>query len=951
MARGPWPLACFKRYDPPESPAFEGPPPVLKLLTKIVGDPNVKELKKLQPLVDEINGLEAEMVELSDEELRDQTAELKERLAEGETLDDLLPDAFAACREAAKRTVSMRHFDVQLLGGMVLHEGKIAEMRTGEGKTLVATLPAYLNALAGKGVHVVTVNDYLAKRDAEWMGKIYNALGLTVGCIQSTMEPYGEDKRAAYNADITYGTNNEFGFDYLRDNMITPPMWVDQYGRLMIGEAQPVQRPLGFAIVDEVDNILIDEARTPLIISGPAEEATDRYYQFARIAKDLQLVDDYVVDEKLKAVSLTEDGIAKVERLASVENIYDEQNYTLAHYLDNALKAEIIFRNDKDYIVENGQVIIIDEFTGRKMHGRRYSEGLHQAIEAKEGVRVERENKTLGTITFQNFFRLYDKLAGMTGTAQTEAEELHKIYKLEVISIPTNKPMVRRDQADFVYKNEKGKFRAVVDQIEEFYKADKPVLVGTVSIEKSERLSEQLSLKGVPHEVLNAKNHEREAGIIAQAGRKGAVTVATNMAGRGVDILLGGNPEGLAKHESDASQGEKDYEALLATYKAQCATEHDEVVRMGGLTVIGTERHESRRIDNQLRGRAGRQGDPGMSRFFVSLDDDLMRRFASERIANIMEKLGMEEDTPIEHGLVTKAIEQAQSKVEGFHFDIRKHAVEFDDVMNEQRRVIYGERQKILEKQDLKDSVLDMIHEHIGQMVESFCSDEYGENWDTEGLLAALRPIFPVPEDWTPDDLKLMTREEVAEMVLRATDETYEAKEQQLGPPLMRHIERLVLLRVIDTLWVEHLTTVEDVREGIGLRAYGQQDPLVAYKGEAYDLFQGLMSTIQHDVVHTIYHVNVVVQPTEPVMNPTKESESTAPLPPPAPVPSGNGGQGSARQEARGYGRSPYSGAMTNRDEPGGRQPVSAGSAKVGRNQLCPCGSGRKYKKCHGAAA
>ena len=938
---------------------------MLKLLTKIVGDPNVKELKKLQPLVDEINGLEPEMADLSDEQLRDQTAELKQRLAEGEPLDDLLPDAFAACREAAKRAVGMRHFDVQLLGGMVLHEGRIAEMRTGEGKTLVATLPAYLNALAGKGVHVVTVNDYLAHRDAEWMGKIYNALGLTVGCIQSTMEPYGEDKRAAYNADITYGTNNEFGFDYLRDNMITPPMWVDQNGRLMIGEAQPVQRPLSFAIVDEVDNILIDEARTPLIISGPAEEATDRYYQFARIAKELRIEDDYLLDEKLKAVSLTEDGIAKVERLASVENIYDEQNYTLAHYLDNAVKAEVVFKNDKDYIVENGQVIIIDEFTGRKMHGRRYSEGLHQAIEAKEGVRVERENKTLGTITFQNFFRLYDKLSGMTGTAQTEAEELHKIYKLEVVSIPTNRSMVRRDQADYVYKNEKGKFRAVVDQIEELYKAEKPVLVGTVSIEKSERLSEQLNLRGVPHEVLNAKNHEREAGIIAQAGRKGAVTVATNMAGRGVDILLGGNPEGLAKHEWGASQGEKDYAALLAEYKAQCAAEHDEVVSQGGLTVIGTERHESRRIDNQLRGRAGRQGDPGASRFFVSLDDDLMRRFASERIANIMEKLGMDEETPIEHGLVTKAIEQAQSKVEGFHFDIRKHAVEFDDVMNEQRRVIYGERQKILEKQDLKESVLDMVHRELEQMVSSFCSDEYGENWDTEALLAALRPIFPAPEDWTPDQFKLMTRDEVSETVLQATDQAYEAKEAQLSPPLMRHIERLVLLRVIDTLWVEHLTTIEDVREGIGLRAYGQQDPLVAYKSEAYDLFQGLMATIQHDVAHTIYHVNVVVQPTEPVMNPTQQIESGGPSPA-AQAPAGNGNaQGlpsptpdprprtpdSSRQQARGYGRSPYAGATTNREEADPRQPVAAGGSKVGRNQLCPCGSGRKYKKCHGAAA
>lgn len=943
---------------------------MLKLLTKIVGDSNAKELRKLQPLVDEINALEPDMAELSDDELRDQTAEFKERCAAGESLDDLLPEAFAACREASKRVLGMRHFDVQLLGGMVLHSGKIAEMRTGEGKTLVATLPAYLNALAGKGVHVVTVNDYLAKRDADWMGKLYNALGLTVGCVQSTMEPYGEEKKAAYAADITYGTNNEFGFDYLRDNMITPPMWVDQYGRLVIGEAQTVQRELNFAVVDEVDNILIDEARTPLIISGPAEEATDRYYQFARIVTELRREDDFVVDEKLKAVSLTEDGIAKVERLAQVENIYDEQNYTLAHYLDNALKAEIIFRNDRDYIVENGQVIIIDEFTGRKMYGRRYSEGLHQAIEAKEGVRVERENKTLGTITFQNFFRLYSKLAGMTGTAQTEAEELHKIYKLDVVTIPTNKPMVRRDMADFVYKNEEGKFRAVVEHIDELHKEDKPVLVGTVSIEKSERLSHMLNLRGIPHQVLNAKNHEREAGIIAQAGRKGAVTVATNMAGRGVDILLGGNPEGLARHEFESSGGEKDFDALLAKYKAQCAEEHNEVIAMGGLTVIGTERHESRRIDNQLRGRAGRQGDPGASRFFVSLDDDLMRRFASERIAKMMSMLGMEEDTPIEAGMVSKAIEQAQSKVEGFHFDIRKHAVEFDDVMNEQRRVIYGERQKILKKEDLKESIQDMIHEQISTMVGSFCSDEYGENWDTEGLLAALRPVFPVPEDWQADDLKLLTVDELTDRLIDTADQAYEAKEQQLGEPLMRHIERLVLLRVIDTLWVEHLTTIEDLREGIGLVAYGQKDPLVEYKSRAYELFQNLTDTIQHDVVHTIYHVNIVVQPAEPVMNPTQQIEGgpgpqadapgSAALPAPPEglaegPPAGNGQrqarqQASGRQAARSYGQSAYAGARTNREEPAARKPVAAGTAKVGRNDPCPCGSGLKFKRCHGAA-
>ncbi|MHB8618449.1 MAG: preprotein translocase subunit SecA, partial [Chloroflexota bacterium] len=851
-----------------------------------------------------------------------------------------------------------------------------------EGKTLVATLPAYLNALEGKGVHVVTVNDYLAHRDAAWMGQVYNALGLTVGCVQSSMEPYGPEKRAAYMADITYGTNNEFGFDYLRDNMLTPPMWVNEQGQLVIGDAEMVQRPLHYAIVDEVDNILIDEARTPLIISGPAEEATDRYYQFARIVPKLKLGDDYLLDEKFKAVTLTEEGIDKVEQLAGVANIYDEQNYVLAHYLDNAVKAEVIFHRDRDYIVENGQVIIIDEFTGRKMIGRRYSEGLHQAIEAKEGVKVERENKTLGTITFQNFFRLYHKLSGMTGTAATEAEELSKIYKLEVLTIPTNKPGVRKDLADLVYKNEKGKFKAVADQIEELHNEGRPVLIGTVSIEKSERLSQTLSQRGIAHEVLNAKNHEREAGIIAQAGRKGAVTVATNMAGRGVDILLGGNPESLAQHEVQAANGQKDgqedYQATLAKYQEQCAAEREEVLAMGGLTIVGTERHESRRIDNQLRGRAGRQGDPGMSRFYISLDDELMRRFASERIAGIMEKLGMEEDTPIEHGLVSRAIEQAQSKVEGFHFDMRKHTVEFDDVVNKHREVIYGERQKILQKEDLKEVILDMVHEQLGQMMSSFCADEYGENWDTDALIAAMKPIFPLPladadppvplaegqEAWTPDYLRSMTRAELAEVVLDAADQAYELKEQQLTAPLLRHIERLVMLRVIDTLWVEHLTTIDDLREGIFLRAFGQQDPLVAYKSEAYDLFQQLMSAIQHDVVHTIYNVNIMVQPLEPAMPPPIQQIENGPAQQPSPYadamdtspvsgrpPDGNGQVGAARQMARAFNNSPYAQATTNRTpEPASRRTAAAGP-KVGRNDPCPCGSGRKYKKCHGAAA
>ncbi|HUZ78489.1 MAG TPA: preprotein translocase subunit SecA [Chloroflexota bacterium] len=929
---------------------------MLKTLTRILGDPNDKELKKIRPLVDEINELEPEFEAYSDSALPEKTAEFKERLAEGETLDDLLPEAFAAVRTAARRTLGQRHYDVQLLGGIVLHQGKIAEMRTGEGKTLVATLPAYLNALEGRGVHVVTVNDYLARRDSAWMGRVFAALGLSTGCIQSTMEPYGADKRAAYAADITYGTNNEFGFDYLRDNMLTPNMWVDAAGQLLIQAVQTVQRELRYAIVDEVDNILIDEARTPLIISGPAEEATDRYYQFARIAPQLELERHYLVDEKLKAVTLTDEGIDRVEHLAGVGNIYDEQNYVLAHYLDNALKAEVIFNRDRDYIVENGEVIIIDEFTGRKMIGRRYSDGLHQAIEAKEGVNVARENKTLGTITFQNFFRMYEKLSGMTGTANTEAEELHKIYKLEVVAIPTNRPMIRKDGADLVYKNERGKFRAVVEEIEALHNADKPVLIGTVSIEKSERLSELLVKKGIPHEVLNAKNHEREAAIIAQAGRAGAVTVATNMAGRGVDILLGGNPEGLASQEVEAGS-KTSYEALLEKYRASCAAEREQILAMGGLSIIGTERHESRRIDNQLRGRAGRQGDPGMSRFFISLDDDLMRRFASERIAGIMEKLGMDEDTPIEHALVSRAIEQAQTKVEGFHFDMRKHTVEFDDVMNKHREIIYGERQKILKNEDLRELILNMVHEELTEVVGSHCADDYSDDWDTEGLATTLRSILPLPEDLTPERFRLMTRDEVVDAVVEAADQAYAAKEEQFSAPLMRHLERLQLLRIVDLLWVEHLTSIDDLREGIGLRAYGQEDPLVAYQAEAYGMFQELMNRIRHDLVHSIYKLNLFVQ------QPLAPETAGGAAPPAGPVVLGVMSPEAvvANAAAAGNGHaapgvapaapaSPYASATTNRDgaRPAPRQAVAA-AVKTGRNEPCPCGSGRKYKKCHGA--
>jgi len=838
---------------------------MFKLLGKLLGDSNERELSKLRPLVERINSLEPDFERLSDDELRGKTAEYKQRIERGETLDELLPEAFATVREAAKRTLGQRHFDVQLMGGIVLHQGKIAEMKTGEGKTLVATLPSYLNALTGRGVHVVTVNDYLARRDRAWMGQIHEFLGLTVGVIQHDMD--GPARREAYSCDITYGTNNEFGFDYLRDNMV----W---------DLSEKVQRELHYAIVDEVDNILIDEARTPLIISGQAEESTDKYTLFARLVPRLRRDEDFTIDEKLRAITLTEEGIAKMERWLGLQNLYDPAHYELTRYMDQALKAQFLFKRDRDYVVKDGEVIIVDEFTGRLMFGRRYSEGLHQAIEAKEGVRIQRETRTLATITFQNYFRLYEKLAGMTGTAVTEAEEFHKIYKLEVVVIPTHRPMIRKDLPDQIYKTEAAKFRAVVNEIEELYKQRRPVLVGTVSIEKSEMLSEMLSRRGIPHQVLNAKHHEKEAGIIAQAGRPGTVTIATNMAGRGVDIILGGNPG---------------------------TPEDARLVReLGGLHIIGTERHEARRIDNQLRGRAGRQGDPGSSRFYLSLEDDLMRRFGGSSIASIMDRLGLEEDVPLEHGLVSKSIENAQTKVEAHNFDIRKHVVEYDDVMNKQREVIYGERNKVLSTENLRPIITEMVQQEISALLDVHLASDHAEDWELGSLLNALRSILPLPPDMTEERLAKLSKEEIREGLFDLVEQVYDRLEQQLGPDTMRRAERWVMLSVIDSLWVQHLTSIDDLREGIGLRAYGQRDPLVEYKAEAYNMFQGLLEAIRQDVVHRIFHVRVVVEEPKPVQN-----------------------------------------VVTNREEEGGSQPVKVGK-KVGRNDPCPCGSGKKYKKCHG---
>ena len=877
---------------------------MLKTVARLLGGSNEAVLKKMEPVVDRINEREPEVEGLSDAELRGKTDEFMARLAEGEELDDLLPEAFAVVREAAKRALGQRHFDVQLMGGIILHEGKIAEMKTGEGKTLVATLPSYLNALAGKGVHVVTVNDYLARRDAQWMGAIYHLLGMTIGALQHEVayvyDPDVEaetrgmenlrrvERREAYRADITYGTNNEFGFDYLRDNMV-------------VDLSQRVQRGLSYAIVDEVDNILIDEARTPLIISGPAEQSPKEYQRFARLTPSLQDFEDYTIDEKHRTASLTGEGMSKLEKLLNVKNLYDPSNYAVVHFVENALKAQAIFQKDREYVVKDGEVVIVDEFTGRLMHGRRYSDGLHQAIEAKEGVQVNRETITYATITLQNYFRLYEKLAGMTGTAATEAEEFWKIYKLEVVAVPTNLPMVREDHTDFVYKDEKAKYNAVVRDIEERHRLGQPVLVGTTDIDKSEMLSEMLTRKGIPHEVLNAKQHEREAQIVAQAGRPGAVTVATNMAGRGTDIVLGGNPAGLGL-------GDEEWNA-----------DHKRVVDQGGLAIVGTERHDARRIDNQLRGRSGRQGDPGSSRFYVALDDDLMRRFGGDRIRSIMEWAGLDEDTPIENKMISKSIENAQVKVEAYHFDIRKHLVDYDDVVNTHRDVIYGERDKILSGADLKANLQLMVDQEIQQILDGYLAEVAPGNWDADSMLREVQAILPLPSDMSdPAGVAQMSAEEIEERLLGHARDLYEAMEEQVTPDAMRTIERQLMLRAVDANWVPHLTAMENLRQGIGLQAFGQRDPLVMYKKEGREMFDNLQARIQHDIAHTIFHLT--------------------------PVPSGNGG-GRAGRRANAQEES----VMTKVTGRRSREAVPAGDRKVGRNEPCPCGSGKKYKRCHGA--
>jgi len=884
------------------------------LLKKVVGTKNERELRRIMPIVERINALEPQVVALPDHRLRAKTWEFKERIERGEALDELLPEAFAVVREAARRTLGERPFDVQLIGGIVLHEGKIAEMATGEGKTLVATMPAYLNALLGRGVHIVTVNDYLAKRDAEWMGVIYRFLGLEVGVIVHDMED--PERKRAYQADITYGTNNEFGFDYLRDNM-----------KFSLEDC--VQRELFYAIVDEVDSILIDEARTPLIISGPAEESTEKYYHINRIIPYLKREVHFTVDEKTHTVALTEEGVAKVEELLGVDNLYDPRHIDLVHHVSQALRAHHLFKRDRDYVVKDGKVIIVDEFTGRLMPGRRWSDGLHQAIEAKEGVRIESENQTLATITFQNYFRMYKKLAGMTGTADTEAVEFKKIYDLDVVVIPTNRPLIRTNYPDVIYKTEKEKFQAVVREIEELHKKGRPVLVGTVSIEKSERLSQMLKRRGVPHHVLNAKHHAKEAEIIAQAGRLRAVTISTNMAGRGTDILLGGNPKFLAKKMAGDGADEKEFQEAYKRALEITNREKEEVVKLGGLHVIGTERHESRRIDNQLRGRAGRQGDPGSSRFYLSLEDDLLRIFGSDRISRIMDKLGVDDGEPIEHPLVTKAIESAQKRVEAHNFEIRKHLLEYDDVMNQQREVVYSMRKQILKGEGLRELVLEMIEDVVEGLMETYTDPKsYPEEWDLEGLKEAFKRQFSFHLELEQQELLKMKQEELREALLERAKAFYEEKERLLGPELMRDLEKFLLLQTLDSHWKDHLLNIDYLKEGIGLRGYAQKDPLVEYKREGYEMFVQMLQRVKEDATAKLFAVQVAKEEEVPPLERALGQRvflihGGAPPPPPAPT---------AEEVTR----------------PRPRTPVRRKGRKIGRNDPCPCGSGKKYKHCCG---
>jgi preprotein translocase subunit SecA len=839
---------------------------ILNFLTKVFGSKNERELKRLAPLIERINALEPEVQAMSDEALKSRTPRFKERLENGEPLDDLLPEAFATVREASVRTLGMRHFDVQLIGGIVLHQGKIAEMKTGEGKTLVATLPAYLNALTGDGVHVVTVNDYLARRDTEWMGNIYQFLGLSVGTILHGLDD--SERQAAYHSDITYGTNNEFGFDYLRDNM--------KFDRESL-----VQPQLNFTIVDEVDSILIDEARTPLIISGPAEKSTDLYYQVNGLIPQLNKSDHYSIDEKARTAILSEEGVARAEKLLKVDNLFDPKYIELLHHINQALKAHTLFKRDVDYIVKNGEVIIVDEFTGRLMPGRRYSEGLHQALEAKEGVRIENENQTLATITFQNYFRMYNKLSGMTGTADTEAAEFKKIYDLDVAVIPTNETMIRHDFPDVIYKTRREKFEAVLDEIEELHNKGQPVLVGTISIDVSESLSKILKKRGIKHSVLNAKNHEAEAEIIAMAGQSGAVTISTNMAGRGTDIVLG---EGVTDR--------------------------------GGLHIIGTERHESRRIDNQLRGRSGRQGDPGSSRFYLALEDDLLRIFGGERITSIMEKLGMEDGQPIEHNMISRAIENAQSRVEGHNFEIRKTLIEYDDVMNQQREVIYRQRREALDGKSLKPTILDMIRDKAEAIADTFADEKLpAEEWNLKALEAAVYKQFNFRLNIKdPENLDGMDRDGLADLIDEAAVKVYDQRESVIGADEFRHLERVVMLQTVDNLWKDHLLSMDHLKEGIGLRGYAQQNPLIVYKKEGYEMFQDMIDRVQEETIGILFRIQIA--------EPEKIEEMRKP------------------EQQQMF----FSGG----DEPEKKKPVKRSAKKIGRNAPCPCGSGKKYKKCCG---
>ncbi len=943
-------------------------------LAKVFGTKHDREIKRIRPIVAAINDLEPQLKILSDSDLAAKTIDFKQRIANGATLDDLLIEAFAVCREAGRRILNMRHFDVQLIGGVVLHRGRIAEMKTGEGKTLVATLPSYLNALGGKGVHIVTVNDYLARRDSEWMGRIHRGLGLSVGNIVHDLDD--EQRRQAYGSDITYGTNNEFGFDYLRDNM---KFRLEDY----------VQREFNFAIVDEVDSILIDEARTPLIIAGPSEESTDKYYRVNSIIPNLvrgEVIEgkepghslttgDFTVDEKHRSVALTEEGVLKVEKLLNTGNLYDPANIEMNHHVQQALRAHILYQRDRDYVVQEGQVIIVDEFTGRLMPGRRWSDGLHQAVEAKEKVKIERETQTMASVTFQNFFRMYKKLAGMTGTADTEEAEFNKIYNLEVTVVPTNQPMIRLENPDIVYRTEEEKFRNAAKEIKVLHEKGQPVLVGTISVEKSERLSGILKKMGVRHEVLNAKNHEREAHIVAQAGRKGAVTVSTNMAGRGTDILLGGNPDvlladRLKKYGKTAELlPPEELERIRAEVKGEIEAERKDVVAAGGLHILGTERHESRRIDNQLRGRAGRQGDPGSSRFYLSLQDDLLRIFGGDRMQNLMLRLGMEEDVPIESKLITSRIASAQKAVEAQHFASRKHVLEYDDVMNKQRQAVYSMRRQLLEGNTQKERIEEIVRGIIGAFIDQYCVEgARPDQFDLSGLQTALINQFGVKIE--VDDLSNLSREEVEQRVTDVVKTFYDAKERMIGPDNLRQAERIIMLNVVDNQWKDHLLSMDHLKEGIGLRGYGQKDPLIEYKKESFTMFQDMMDRIEDETIKFLYFMRIE-SGNAPLPYPDIEEEEEE---------EGEAESGEARQLAepeispeqieaqrreaqqsvvdltRNIQRKKdkeladlhFNGSNGSGEQQS--QPVSKGP-KVGRNDLCPCGSGKKYKKCHGAAA